>query len=90
MQSSAINPEQYIAELPEERREAIIKIREIAIKNLPNGFEEQMSYGMLGYVVPHSLYPSGYHCTPELPLPFFFNCLSKKFNKHIPHDGLCR
>ncbi|WP_298393586.1 DUF1801 domain-containing protein [Flavobacterium sp.] len=71
MQSKAITPEQYIAELPEDRREAMTKLRQITLASLPEGFEEQMSYGMLGYVVPHSLYPNGYHCTPELPLPFF-------------------
>jgi len=71
MQSKAITPEQYIAELPDDRREAMSKLRDITLQNLPKGFEEQMSYGMLGYVVPHSIYPNGYHCTPELPLPFF-------------------
>lgn len=71
MQSKATTPEQYIAELPEDRREAMSKLREITLQNLPKGFEEQISYGMLGYVVPHSIYPNGYHCTPELPLPFF-------------------
>jgi uncharacterized protein YdhG (YjbR/CyaY superfamily) len=71
MQSLANSPEQYIAELPEDRKSAIEKLREVTLKNLPKGFEEQMSYGMLGYVIPHSIYPNGYHCTPELPLPFF-------------------
>ena len=71
MQSSAKTPDQYIAELPDDRREALSKLRKITLENLPKGFEEQMSYGMLGYVVPHSIYPNGYHCTPELPLPFF-------------------
>ena len=75
MQSKATTPEQYIAELPDDRREAMSKLREITLQNLPKGFEEQMSYGMLGYVVPHSIYPNGYHCTPELPLPFFASFL---------------
>lgn len=71
MQSKATTPEQYLAELPEDRREAMSKLREITLQNLPKGFEEQISYGMLGYVVPHSIYPNGYHCNPKDPLPFF-------------------
>lgn len=71
MQSKATTPEQYLAELPEDRREAMSKLREITLQNLPKGFEEQISYGMLGYVVPHSIYPNGYHCNTKDPLPFF-------------------
>lgn len=70
MQSKAATVEAYIAELPQDRQEAINKLRKEINKNLPKGFKEVMSYGMIGYVVPHSLYPAGYHCTPELPLPF--------------------
>lgn len=71
MQSKAVTPNQYVAELPEDRKEAIEKLRTIVKNNLPSGFEEVMSYGMLGYVVPHSIYPNGYHCNPKDPLPFF-------------------
>ena len=71
MQSKALTPDDYVAELPEERREAIEKLRTIVKKNMPKGFEEQMNYGMLGYVVPHTIYPKGYHCNPKDPLPFF-------------------
>lgn len=71
MQSKAVTPNQYVAELPEDRKEAIEKLRTIVKNNLPTGFEEVMSYGMLGYVVPHSIYPNGYHCNPKDPLPFF-------------------
>lgn len=71
MQSSAKTPDQYITELPEDRKEVMLKLRDVTLKNLPKGFEEQMSYGMLGYVVPHSIYPNGYHCNTEDPLPFF-------------------
>jgi uncharacterized protein YdhG (YjbR/CyaY superfamily) len=60
----------YIAQVPEERLEGINTLRETILKNLPTGFEECISYGMVGYVVPHSIYPSGYHCDPKLPLPF--------------------
>jgi uncharacterized protein YdhG (YjbR/CyaY superfamily) len=71
MQSKATTPEQYLAELPEDRREAMSKLREVTLQNIPKGFEEQISFGMLGYVVPHSIYPNGYHCNPKDPLPFF-------------------
>jgi uncharacterized protein YdhG (YjbR/CyaY superfamily) len=70
MQSSAATVDEYVQALPEERRAAISKIRAIIRKNLPKGFAEQMNYGMIGYVVPHKLYPPGYHCDPKLPLPF--------------------
>ena len=55
------------------------ELRKVVLENLPTGFEEQMSYGMLGYVVPHSIYPSGYHCDPKLPLPFLSIASQKKF-----------
>ena len=70
MQSKATTPDQYIAELPEDRKEIMQKLRETVKKNLPKGFEETMQYGMLGYVVPHSIYPDGYHCNPKDALPF--------------------
>ena len=70
MQSSAQTPQQYLDELPPDRKEAIGKIREAILNNLPEGFEEVMGYGMLGYVVPHSIYPKGYQCNPKLPLPY--------------------
>ena len=70
MQSKAKTVEQYLAELPEDRREAISSIRAVILKHLPKGYEEGMAYGMIGYHVPHSVYPPGYHCDPKLPLPF--------------------
>ncbi len=87
MQSKAISPEQYINELPDDRKEVIKKLRKTILDNLPKGFEEQMSYGMLGYVVPHSIYPDGYHCSPELPLPFM-NVASQKNFIALYHSGL--
>ena len=63
------------------------KIRQAILKNLPKGFVEQMSYGMIGYVVPHTLYPAGYHCTPALPLPFM-NVASQKGFTAIYHMGI--
>ena len=70
MQSKASTPDQYIAELPEDRKEVMQKLRDTVKKNLPKGFEETMQYGMLGYVVPHNIYPDGYHCNPKDALPF--------------------
>lgn len=70
MQSKAKTVKEYLAELPPERKAAISAVREVILKNLPKGFEEMMQYGMIGYSVPHSIYPPGYHCDPKQPLPF--------------------
>lgn len=79
MQSKATTPEDYIAELPSDRAEAIKKIRSAFKKNIPKGFEESIGYGMIGYAVPHKLYPNGYHCDPKLPLPFAGFASQKNF-----------
>lgn len=78
MQSKASTINQYLDELPEERKLPMDKLRRAIKKNLPKGFKEVMSYGMIGYVVPHSIYPAGYHCDPKLPLPFM--CLASQKN----------
>ncbi|MFD2909056.1 DUF1801 domain-containing protein [Flavobacterium ardleyense] len=70
MKSTATSVEHYINEITLERKEGIEKLRAIILENLPNGFEEGMSYGMIGYYVPHRIYPPGYHCNSKLPLPF--------------------
>ena len=70
MQSGATTVEDYLAELPEDRRAAISAVREVILANLPAGYEERMQYGLIGYVVPHSLYAAGYHCDPKQPLQF--------------------
>lgn len=70
VQSKAKIVEQYLRELPKDRREAISAVRDVILANLPKGYEEGMGYGMIGYHVPHSVYPPGYHCNPEQPLPF--------------------
>ena len=70
MQSKASTVPEYINSLPAERKPVIIALRKAILKNLPKGFEEVIGYGMMGYSVPHKLYPGGYHVTPELPLPF--------------------
>ncbi|MCO6435704.1 MAG: DUF1801 domain-containing protein [Phycisphaerae bacterium] len=61
---------EYLGTLPEDRREDLEKIRAVILKNLPRGYEEGFQYGMIGYYVPHSVYPPGYHCDPRQPLPF--------------------
>ncbi len=79
MQSTATTVSAYLEEIPEERKDALKKLRATILKNIPKGFVEQMTYGMIGYVVPHSIYPNGYHCTPELPLPFMSFTSQKNF-----------
>ena len=87
MQSKAATPDEYIDSLPEERKTAMKALRKVILKNLPKGFKEEMSYGMIGYVVPHSLYPDGYHCNPKLPLPFM-NIASQKNFIVVHHIGI--
>jgi uncharacterized protein YdhG (YjbR/CyaY superfamily) len=87
MQSTAKTVKEYLNELPEERKAAFLRLRDCIINNIPKGFEEQMSYGMLGYVVPHSIYPNGYHCNPKLPLPFI-NIGSQKNFIALHHLGI--
>lgn len=70
MQIPSKNADDYLKQVPADKHDAIKKLREVILKNLPKGFEETMSYGMIGYVVPHSIFPKGYHCDPKLPLPF--------------------
>ena len=79
MTSTAVTPDEYIDSLPEDRKVAMSELRKVIIKNIPKGFHEEMSYGMIGYVVPHSIYPAGYHCTPKLPLPFLSIASQKNF-----------
>ncbi len=87
MQSKATTPEAYVKSLPADRKAAISELRKVIKKNLPKGFKEEMSYGMIGYVVPHSLYPAGYHCNPKLPLPFM-NVASQKNFVSVYHMGM--
>ena len=87
MQSTALNPQEYFDSLPEERKEPMNQLRKTILDNLPQGFSEEMSYGMIGYVVPHSIYPAGYHCNPKLPLPFI-NLASQKNFIALYHMGI--
>lgn len=70
MQSKAETVADYLTTLPDERAEIMAALRSEIKKNLPKGFEETMQYGMISYVVPHKLYPAGYHCNPKEALPF--------------------
>ena len=87
MQYTANTPEEYIDQIPEERKAPMRELRKIIRKNLPEGFEETISYGMIGYVVPHSTFPDGYHCDPTLPLPFI-NLASQKNYISLYHSGV--
>ncbi len=79
MTSTETTPELYLASLPEDRKAAMTKLRHIIVENLPSGFQEGMSYGMITFVVPHSLYPPGYHCDPKQALPFISLASQKNF-----------
>src|SRR5580700_2777009 len=70
MQSKATTVERYLAELPPDRRAAVSAVREVILSNLDAGYAEGMQYGMIGYYVPHSIFPAGYRCDPKQPLPF--------------------
>ena len=87
MQYKANSPEDYISQLPEERKAPLKKLRAIINDNLPKGFEEGMNYNMIGYYVPHSVYPNGYHCDTKLPLPFM-NIASQKNFVAVYHMGM--
>ena len=79
MKLDANNVQEYLDKVPEERKMAFNKLRQTIIDNLPSGFAEDFSYGYIGFNVPHSLYPAGYHCTPEKPLPFTGIASQKNF-----------
>lgn len=87
MKIEAKTVEEYIDQLPEERKEKIRKLRNVVRENLPEGFREEINYGMIGYVVPHNLYPGGYHASPEKPLPFM-NLASQKNHIAVYHSGI--
>jgi uncharacterized protein YdhG (YjbR/CyaY superfamily) len=79
MRSDAKTVDEYFASLPEDRKSAMEALRKAIKENIPKGFKEEINYGMPGYVVPHSLYPKGYHCDPKLPLPFMGIASQKNF-----------
>ncbi len=87
MQIKANTPEEYLEKVPVDRKEPMEKLRQVLLENLPEGFEECINYGMIGYVVPQSIYPDGYHCDPKLPLPFI-NIASQKNYIALYHLGI--
>lgn len=84
---NASNPEDYIDQLPENRKAAIGKLRKTIVENLPKDFAETMTYGMISYVVPHSVYSKGYHADPKQPLPYISIASQKNFIA-LYHMGL--
>ncbi len=87
MTSAAKTVEEYMNNLPEDRKKAMELLRNTMLKNVPKGFEEGMNYGMIGYYVPHSIYPNGYHCKPADPLPFI-TFASQKNSINFYHMGM--
>jgi Domain of unknown function (DU1801) len=78
MQSKAKTVEDYLATLPADRRATIEAVRKVILANIDGDIEEGMQYGMIGYYVPHRVYPAGYHCDPQQPLPYV--CLASQKN----------
>ena len=87
MKVDANNIKEYINNIPEARKPFIKKLRDIILKNIPEGFHEELNYGMVGYVVPHDIYPAGYHANPETPLPFL-SLASQKNHIALYHMGI--
>lgn len=87
MQYKAKSVEDYIRQLPEDRKNPIEKLRKVITDNISAEFEEIIIYGMIGYVIPHSIYPAGYHVDPEKPLSFI-NLASQKNNISLYHSGI--
>jgi uncharacterized protein YdhG (YjbR/CyaY superfamily) len=79
--------EKYIAALPPDRQEALSRLMEVVRQHLPEGFREEIAYRVPAFVVPHTLYPPGYHCDPKLPLPFI-SVASRKNYVSFYHMGL--
>jgi len=87
MKIKANSISEYLENIPNERKAVMKKLIKTIGVNLPKGFKEQLGYGMPSWVVPHSLYPEGYHCSPELPLPFI-NIASQKNFIALYHMGI--
>lgn len=79
MTIKASTPEEYLANVEDAKRPIISELRNAVKSNIPEGFSETICYGMIGYVVPHSIFPAGYHCDPKLPLPFVSIAAQKNF-----------
>ncbi len=87
MTIDAKTPDEYISKLPEDRETVVNKLRNTIKGNLPKGFEECINYKIIGFVVPHSIFPDGYHVDPKLPLPFI-NIASQKNFVAVYHSGI--
>lgn len=87
MKATGKTVEEILSSLPEDRTVAFNKLHDVIVKNLPKGFEPGISYGGLGYIVPHTLYPAGYHCKPSEPLPFA-GIASQKQSINFYHMGI--
>ena len=87
MQYKSVSPEDYINQVPKECQSTLKKLRQTIKDSLPKGFEEGIQYGMIGYFVPHSNYPDGYHCKPDEPLPFM-SFASQKNSVNLYHRGI--
>lgn len=87
MSMPELSPENYINQAPQDRQEPLNTLRSTILENLPQGFQEGMQYGMIAYYVPHSIYPSGYHCNPKEPLPFM-SFASQKNSINLYHNGI--
>ncbi|NJN50199.1 MAG: DUF1801 domain-containing protein [Polaribacter sp.] len=87
MTYEAKTPEEYIAQVPDDRKAGLQKLRVVINQNLPKGFQEGIQYKMIGYYVPHSIFPDGYHCNPKEPLPFM-SFASQKNSINLYHIGI--
>jgi len=87
MNSKALTPSEYMTQLPEDRKDVVQKLRQTILDHIDSKFQECMNFGMLGYVVPFTIYPDGYHCNPKLPLPFM-NLASQKNFIAVYHMGM--
>lgn len=87
MNSKALTPSKYMTQLSEDRKDVVQKLRQTILDHIDSKFQECMNYGMLGYVVPFTIYPDGYHCNPKLPLPFM-NLASQKNFIAVYHMGM--
>lgn len=87
MKANGITVNEILSNLPADRKESFNKLHDVIVKNLPKGFEAAISYGGLGYVIPHTLYPAGYHCKPSEPLPFA-GLASQKNSINFYHMGI--
>ncbi len=87
MKAKGTTIEEILAGIDDERREAFLQLHKTIVEHLPAGFEPGISYGGLGYVIPHSIYPGGYHCKPQEPLPFA-GIAAQKGSINFYHMGL--